>query len=185
MPGAVLAETEDRMRKAKENLARELSGIRTGKANPALLDGIKVDYYGAPTPLKQLANVAAPEPRMLLIQPFDRNAIGEIEKAILKSDLALNPANDGNVVRIPIPPLTEERRKELGKLVKRMGESAKVAVRNVRRDANDKLKKKEKEDGLAEDQAKRGQEKVQDLTDKYVEEIDHMVAQKEKEVMEV
>jgi ribosome recycling factor len=185
MPDALLTETEGRMRKAKENLARELSGIRTGKANPALLDGLKVDYYGAPTPLRQLANVAAPEPRMLLVQPFDRNAIGEIEKAILKSDLALNPANDGNVVRIPIPPLTEERRKELGKLVKRMGENAKVAVRNVRRDANDKLKKKEKEGDLAEDQSKRGQEKVQDLTDKYVDDIDQMIAQKEKEVMEV
>ena len=185
MPEKLLKDTEERMRKAGESLARDLAGIRTGKANPTLLDPVKVDYYGTPTPLRQLANVAAPEPRLMVVQPFDKNALPEIEKAILKSSMGLNPSNDGNLIRIPIPPLTEERRLELGKVVKKMGESSKVAIRNVRRDANDKLKKLEKDGQLSEDEAKKHHDKVQDLTNKYTEEIDRMVAKKEEEVMEV
>lgn len=185
MPEKLLKETEERMKKAGESLSRDLSGIRTGKANPSLLDPIKVDYYGTPTPLKQLANVAAPEPRLLVVQPFDKNAMQEIEKAIQKASLGLNPASDGNLIRIPVPALTEERRRDLGKSVKKLGEGAKVAVRNIRRDANDHLKKMEKEGAIPEDQSKRELERVQELTDKYIEEIDKMVARKEAEVMEV
>lgn len=181
----LLSDTENRMRKAGDSLARELASIRTGKANPGLLDGIKVDYYGTPTALKQLANVSAPEPRLIVVQPFDRTAIAEIEKSIQKSSLGLNPTNDGTVVRIPVPALTEDRRKELGKLVKKMGEAGKVAVRNVRRDANDRLKKLEKEGTLREDETSREQENVQKLTDKFIEEIDRLVNRKEAEVMEV
>ncbi|MBM3320693.1 MAG: ribosome recycling factor [Candidatus Eisenbacteria bacterium] len=185
MGGDVMQEAAERMKKAEEALARELAGIRTGKANPALLDPIKVEYYGAPTPLRQLANIAAPEPRLLVIQPFDKRAIPEIEKAILKSPLGLNPASDGNLIRIPIPSLTEERRRELTKLVRKMGENAKVAVRNIRRDANDRLKKMEKDGAVTEDEGKKQLEKVQDLTNKNIDEIDKMIERKEKEVMEV
>ncbi|MBN1826768.1 MAG: ribosome recycling factor [Candidatus Eisenbacteria bacterium] len=185
MPEKLIAETEDRMRKAGDSLARELAGIRTGKANPGLLDPVKVDYYGTQTPLRQLANVAAPEPRLLVVQPFDKSALGEMEKAILKSSLGLNPSNDGNVIRIPIPSLTEERRKELAKMVRKLGESGKVAVRNIRRDANEKIKRSEKEGQVTEDDSKRMLERIQEITDKYIEEIDGMVAAKEKEVMEV
>ena len=185
MSNEVLKDTEDRMKKTVESLARELTGIRTGKANPALLDPVKVDYYGTPTPLNQLANVAAPEPRLIVVQPFDKNILADIEKAILKTDLGLNPGNDGNLIRIPIPPLTEERRKELGKMVRKLGENGKVAVRNIRRDANDKLKKLEKEGTITEDDSKRDHENVQELTNKHTEEIDGMVTRKEEEVMEV
>ncbi|MFH1279682.1 MAG: ribosome recycling factor [Candidatus Eisenbacteria bacterium] len=185
MPEKLLKETEERMKKAGESLSRELSGIRTGKANPGLLDPVKVDYYGTPTPLKQLANIAAPEPRLLVVQPFDKNAIQEIEKSIRKADLGLNPSSDGNLIRIPVPALTEERRRELGKTVKKLGESAKVAVRNIRRDAKDHLKKMEKDGAVPEDQSKRELDEIQDLTDRYTEEIDKMVARKEAEVMEV
>jgi ribosome recycling factor len=181
----VMHETEDRMKKAEEAVARELAGIRTGKANPALLDPVRVDYYGAPTPLRQLANVAAPEPRLIVIQPFDKRAIGDIEKAIQKSSLGLNPASDGNLIRIPIPPLTEERRRDLTKLVRKIGENGKVAVRNIRRDANDQLKKLEKDGEVTEDEGKRQHDRVQTLTDKYIQDIDKMIERKEKEVMEV
>jgi ribosome recycling factor len=181
----VLHETEDRMKKAEEAVGRELVGIRTGKANPALLDPVRVDYYGAPTPLRQLANVAAPEPRLLVVQPFDKRAIPEIEKAILKSSLGLNPANDGNLIRIPIPALTEERRRDLTKVVKKMGESGKVAIRNIRRDANDQLKKLEKDGEITKDEAEKQQTRVQTLTDKFIQDIDKMIERKEKEVMEV
>lgn len=185
MPEALMKDTTDRMKKAAEALARELSGIRTGKANPSLLDPVKVDYYGNPTPLKQLANIAAPEPRLIVVQPFDKNAIGEIEKAIQRADLGLNPASDGNLIRIPVPALNEERRRELGKAVKKLGEAAKVAVRNIRRDANDRLKKLEKEGKIPEDQTKKELDRVQEMTDKSIGEIDKMVARKEEEVMEV
>ncbi|MFH1681653.1 MAG: ribosome recycling factor [Candidatus Eisenbacteria bacterium] len=181
----ILRETEDRMKKAGEAVGRELAGIRTGKANPALLDAVKVEYYGTPTPLRQLANIAAPEPRLIVVQPFDKRTIGDIEKAILKSSLGLNPSNDGNLIRIPIPQLTEERRRELTKIVRKMGESGKVAVRNIRRDANDRLKKQEKDGEIPEDQGKKQHDKVQEITDKQVEEIDKMIERKEKEVMEV
>ncbi len=186
MPSAqLLKETEEKMKKAGESLARELGGIRTGKANPSLLDGIKVEYYGTPTPLKQLANVSAPEPRLIVVQPFDRTAIAEIEKAIQKSSLGLNPASDGTVIRLPVPALTEDRRKELGKMVRKMGEQGKVAVRNIRRDANDQIKKLEKGGDLREDESSRDQESVQKLTDRFVENIDELIARKESEVMEV
>ncbi len=182
---ALLAGTEEKMRKTVESLSRELAGIRTGKANPNLLDPIRVDYYGTPTPLRQLANVSAPEPRLMVIQPFDRTAIADIEKGIQKSSLGLNPSNDGNVIRIPIPALTEERRKELSKLVKKIGETSKVAVRNIRRDANNDLKKMEKEGKLREDESGMDQKEVQNLTDKYIAEVDRLVTRKEAEVLEV
>lgn len=185
MPEKLITETDERMVKTGESLARELSGIRTGKANPALLDPVKVDYYGTPTSLRQLANVGVPEPRLILIQPFDKTVLGEIEKAIQKSSLGLNPSSDGNVIRIPIPTLTEDRRKELGKVVKKMGENAKVAVRNIRRDTNEKLKKMEKASEISEDDSKRLHDRVQEMTDKHIKEIDGMVTHKEKEVMEV
>jgi ribosome recycling factor len=181
----VMHETEDRMKKAEEAVARELAGIRTGKANPALLDPVRVDYYGAPTPLRQLANVTAPEPRLIVIQPFDKRGIGDIEKAIQKSSLGLNPASDGNLIRIPIPPLTEERRRDLTKLVRKIGENGKVAVRNIRRDANDQLKKLERDGEVTEDEGKKQHDRVQTLTDKYIQDIDKMIERKEKEVMEV
>lgn len=174
-----------RMDAAVENVRAELAKLRTGKASPAILDGITVNYYGANTPLRQLANVGAPEPRLLVIQPWDRALLGEIEKAILKSDLGLNPANDGIVVRIPIPSLTEERRQSLVKVAKKIAEEGRVAIRNVRRDANEKLKKLEKDHALSEDDMHRGQEEIQTVTDELVKKIDDIVALKEKEIMEV
>jgi len=181
----LLAGTEDKMRKTVESLSRELAGIRTGKANPNLLDPIRVDYYGTPTPLRQLANVSAPEPRLMVIQPFDRTAIADIEKGIQKSSLGLNPSTDGNVIRIPIPALTEERRKDLSKQVRKIGEASKVAIRNIRRDGNNDLKKMEKDGKLREDESGRDQEKVQKLTDKYIAEVERLVNLKEADVLEV
>lgn len=178
-------ETEDKMQKTVKVLKEELATVRAGRANPALLDRITVEYYGTPTPLNQLANISAPEPRLLLIQPYDASALNNIEKAILKSDLGLNPNNDGKVIRLVIPQLTEERRKELVKLVKKYGEEAKVAIRNERRAANDVIKKMKKNGELTEDDEKKAQEEVQKLTDKYIQTIDEIVAKKEEEIMEV
>ena len=157
----ILSEAEDRMKKAVEYLTKDLATLRAGRANPAMLDKVMVDYYGEPTPLNQLANITVPEARLLVIQPWDKSSMADIEKAILKSDLGVTPNNDGNVIRIVIPQLTEERRKELVKVVKKRGEEAKVAVRNIRRDANDMLKSSEKEKMISEDEAKRGSEEVQ------------------------
>lgn len=178
-------DTEEKMKKTVKVLEEEFATIRAGRANPALLDKVMVDYYGSPTPLNQIAGVSAPEARLLVIQPYDSNAIGNIEKAILKSDLGLNPSNDGRVIRLVIPQLTEERRKELVKLVKKYGEEAKVAIRNERRSANDELKKMKKDGELTEDDEKKAQDEVQKLTDKYVGIIDQIIVKKEEEIMEV
>jgi len=178
-------DTQNRMELTLENVRGELARLRTGKATPALLDGIHVEYYGSNMPLKQVANVSAPEPRLLVVQPWDRNLLGEIEKAILKSDLGLNPTNDGIVIRIPIPALTEERRKSLVKVAKKIGEDGKIAIRNIRRDANEKLKKAEKNHEISEDDLHRAQDKVQEITDDFIKKIDELLALKEKEIMEI
>ncbi len=170
------------MDEAVEKLMVRLSRIRTGKASPALLDGIRVEYYGTPTPLKQLANVNAPEPRLLTVAPFDRSALPEIEKAILASDLGLNPTNDGNLIRIPIPELTEERRRELTRTVKEYGEQGKIAVRKVRQTVKDKVKKS---DELTEDEQRQTLDEIQKLTDSHCDRIDELVKAKEAEIMEI
>jgi ribosome recycling factor len=176
---------KEKMEKTIETLKRELQSVRAGRATPALLDRVTVDYYGTPTPVNQLASLTVPEPRMLVIQPWDKGVMQEIEKAIQKSDLGLNPMNDGSVIRIVIPPMTEERRMELVKLVRKMGEDAKVAIRNVRRDANDEIRKKEKAGELSTDESHRQQEQVQKLTDQYIQEVESLVREKEKDIMEV
>ncbi len=173
------------MAKALESFKRDLAKVRTGRASLSLLDDIRVDYYGTPTPLNQVGALAVPEPRLITIQPWEKNLIGEIEKAILKSDLGLNPSSDGQLIRLIFPPLTEERRKEMVKLVKRMGEDAKVAVRNTRREANDSLKKLEKDKEISEDELKRGEKEIQDLTDDFVARIDKVISEKEKDLMEI
>jgi len=180
----ILADSEAKMKKTVEILAAEFGRIRTSRANPALLDGIKVDYYGVLTPLKQIASIGVPDPRSLVIQPWDKNALAEIEKAIQKSDLGLNPNVEANLIRIAIPPLTEERRRDLVKLVSRLTEESRVAVRNIRRDAIEQLKKKEKAKEISEDDMHRGQKEIQDLTDKYVKELDELFAKKEREILE-
>ena len=182
---SILLDAEDRMEKALAALDREFAKLRTGRATTALVDGIKADYYGTPTPISQMASVAVPDSRTLTIQPWDKGGIALIEKAILKSDLGLTPVNDGKVVRIVMPPLTEERRKDLSKVARKYSEDAKVAVRNVRRDANDSLKKLEKDTVITEDDQKRATEDVQKLTDKYVADVDKKCAAKEKEIMEI
>jgi ribosome recycling factor len=171
------------MDKVMEAMARDLSRVRTGRASVALLEGIKVECYGTNMPLSQVASLAAPESRLLTIQPWDITVMSDIEKAILKSDLGLNPANDGKIIRLTIPALTTERRKELVKMVKKMEEEAKVALRNVRREANEDLKEMKKEKLLAEDDAHRGTEEVQKITDDYIKKIEGQAAEKEKEIM--
>ncbi len=183
MKDDVLKEAKRKMDKVLEAMARDLSRIRTGRASVALLEGIKVDCYGTIMPLPQVASLAAPESRLLTVQPWDPTVLGDIEKAILKSDLGLNPVNDGKVIRLPIPALTTERRKELVKSVKKMGEEGKVALRNLRRDANEDLKEMKKEKLLSEDEAHRGQEEVQKLTDDYIKKVDVQAGEKEKEIM--
>ncbi|HEX7057955.1 MAG TPA: ribosome recycling factor [Bacilli bacterium] len=184
MPNAIIKQAEERMEKALQALKKELSSLRAGRANPALLDRVHVDYYGTPTPINQLATIGTPDPRTLTIQPWDKSALGDIEKAILKSDLGLTPSNDGSLIRISLPMLTAERRAELVKLTKKLGEEAKVAIRNIRRDANDDIKKLEKTT-ISEDESRRHQEDIQKKTDKYILEVDKTLAQKEKEIMEV
>jgi ribosome recycling factor len=180
----ILNEAKDRMEKTLKNLKTEFSRIRTGKASPAILETVKVDYYGIPTPLIQIAGISAPEPRLLVIQPWDRNVIGEIEKAILKSGLGLTPKVEGNVIKIPIPPLSEERRRELVKLVKKLAEDSKVAIRNIRRDTNEKLKAKKDNKEISEDDFMRYQKKVQEITDDYIKKIEEILEKKEKEIEE-
>lgn len=176
---------ESKMEKTLEVLLDEFGSIRAGRANPHVLDRIKVDYYGTPTPIQQIGNVNVPEARMIVIQPWEKSLLKAIEKAILTSDLGINPTNDGSVIRLIFPELTEERRKELAKDVKKKGEAAKVAVRNVRRDANDSLKKLEKNGDISEDELKDGNDKIQKLTDKMIEKIDKAVEVKTKEIMTV
>lgn len=173
------------MSKALDAFKRDLAKVRTGRASLNVLDDVRVDYYGTPTPLNQVGTLAVPEPRMITIQPWEKNLIPEIEKAILKSDLGLNPASDGQLVRLVFPPLTEERRKEMVKQVKRMGEDAKIAIRNVRRDSNDTLKQLEKDKEITEDELKRGEKEVQDVTDDFVSKVDQVIADKEKDLMEI
>lgn len=185
MAKQVLANTKEKMEKAVGALSRELASVRAGRASANLLDKISVDYYGAPTPVNQLASISVPEARLLVIQPYDKTVLGDIEKAILKSDLGLTPANDGSLIRLSIPALTEERRKELVKLVKKYGEEAKVAVRNIRRDGNDDLKKLEKNGDITEDELRGNTDEVQKLTDEYIVKIDQVAKDKEKEIMEV
>lgn len=176
---------EEKMEKSYEVLLDEFGSIRAGRANPHVLDKLRVDYYGTPTPLQQVANISVPEPRMILIQPWEKSLIKNIEKTILTSDLGINPANDGSVIRLVFPELTEERRKELSKDVKKKGEAVKVAVRNIRRDANDALKKLEKAGDISEDDRDENEEKVQKMTDKMIEKIDKAVDAKTKEIMTV
>lgn len=176
---------EDRMEKTINDTKKEFSNIRTGRANPLLLDRIRVDYYGSPTPLRQVANVSVQDGQTLVIQPFDRSVVNEIEKAISKSDLGVTPNSDGTTIRITFQPLTEDRRKDLVKSVKKIGEEKKVAIRNIRRDMTDRLKKAEKEVNLPEDEVKKHQDEIQKLTDKFTRIIDTLTVDKEKEVLTV
>ncbi|MFB6466671.1 ribosome recycling factor [Cytobacillus sp. Hz8] len=185
MPKQIIATAKEKMTKAVAAYSRELASIRAGRANASLLDRITVDYYGAPTPINQLAGVSVPEARLLVIQPYDKSILGDIEKAILKSDIGLTPTNDGSLIRLTIPQLTEERRKELVKVVKKESEEAKVAVRNIRRDGNDDLKKLEKNGEITEDDLRGYSDDIQKLTDDYIAKIDQMTKEKEKEILEV
>ena len=180
-----MKDTEARMTKSAEILGRDLAGVRTGRASAALVEHLTVDYYDTPTPLNQLATIATPEPRLITIQAWDKQAVASIEKAILKSDLGLNPSNDGTVVRIPIPPLTQERRQDLAKLVRKRVEEARVSVRNIRRDGVEELRAMEKKKEISQDDQRRSQERIQALTDSFVAQVDKLGTQKESELMEV
>lgn len=182
---AVLKDTRDRMQKSIQALEEELNTIRTGRASATLFERVKVEYYGNPTPLNQVATISVPEARLVVIQPWDKGIINEIEKAIQKSELSVNPSNDGKVIRINIPPLTEERRKEYVKVAKNMAEQARVALRNIRRDANDELKKAQKAGDISEDEEKRAADEVQKITDESVEKVNEAVEAKEKEILEI
>lgn len=181
----ILKSSEENMKKVVSNTQKELQQIRTGRANPALLDRVMVDYYGTQTPLKQLANISTPDGKCLVIQPYDKNALKDMEIAINKSDIGMTPNNDGIVIRIVVPTLTEERRKELVKLIKEIAEKGKVSIRNTRRDGLDSIKKLEKEKQMSEDDSRKQQEQLQKLTDKYTKEIDDLSSSKEKELMSV
>lgn len=185
MPKQVIANAKEKMNKAIQSYSRELASIRAGRASASLLDRITVDYYGAPTPVNQLAGISVPEARLLVIQPYDKSILGEIEKAILKSDIGLNPSNDGSLIRLSIPMLTEERRKELVKNVKKESEEAKIAIRNIRRDGNDDLKKLEKNGDITEDDLRGYNDDIQKLTDEFISKIDTLTKEKEKEILEV
>lgn len=181
----VLSDASSRMGKTIEALKKDLATVRTGRATPALVDSIRVDYYGAPTPLKQIATISVPEARLLVIQPWDNSTIGEIKKAILKSELGLNPSSDGTFIRLSIPPLSEERRRELVKVVHRKTEDGRVALRNVRRDALEMLRELEKEKEISQDEQKRAQERLQDITDKFIAEAGKAAEAKEAELLEI
>lgn len=181
----VYADAQDRMNKALENLEQEFKRLRTGRASVSLVDGIRVEYYGTATPLSQLATLTIPDPRTIMIQPWDQSVLGEVEKAILKSELGLTPMNDGKVIRIGIPPLTQERRKELVKVIKKKAEEAKVAMRNIRRDANEMLKDLRKEKTISEDEQFKGQEETQRITDEFIKKVDGVFGAKEKEILEI
>lgn len=182
---STLVDCESKMRKAVNALRKELVGIRAGRATPSLIESVKVDYYGVPTPLNQVASVSVPDPRILLVSPWDRAILGAIEKAILKSELGLNPQNDGHVIRVPVPPLTEERRRDFVKLVKRNAEEGRIALRNVRRDSIEELRGLEKEKKISQDENKRTAEQVQKMLDAFIFEVNSIAEQKEKEIMEV
>ncbi|HPF34167.1 MAG TPA: ribosome recycling factor [Candidatus Krumholzibacteria bacterium] len=182
MSHELVQEAEMEMEEAVQALARRVAKIRTGKATPALLDPVRVEYYGSPTPLKQLANIGVPEPRLLTVAPFDRSTLNDIERAIMAAGLGLNPSNDGNVIRVPIPELTEERRREMSKNAREFGEQGKVAVRKARQSANDAIKKA---DDMTEDEARAAKDEVQKLTDRFCDDIDKLVKEKEAEIMEI
>ncbi len=181
----VIKDLEEKMTKSIDAMLHEFNSIRTGRANAALLDGVRVDYYGTPMPVNQVASITTPDARMIVLQPWEKAMLQPIEKAVRGANLGLNPTNDGSVIRLPIPPLNEERRKDMAKLVRKFGEEAKVAIRNVRRDANEKLKKMEKDKQLTEDQLKVSETETQKITDRFIKEIDQHVAHKEKEIQEV
>jgi ribosome recycling factor len=181
----IIKNSEERMQKSIQALNREFAGLRAGRANPQVLDRVLVDYYGTPTPIQQLGNVSSPEPRMLVITVWDTGAIGAIEKAIQKSDLGINPSNDGKAIRLIFPELTEERRKELVKVVRKKGEEAKVAVRSIRRDANEQIKKDKKDGEITEDDQKDMEKEIQEITDRMIKSIDKAIADKEAEIMEI
>lgn len=185
MLDSVMKSAEERMEKAVQALKRDLASVRAGRATPAMLDKITVEYYGSPMPINQVAGISVPEPRQLVITPWEKSMLGEIDKAIQKSDLGINPLNDGNVIRLIIPALTEQRRQDLVKQVRKMSEESRVAIRNIRRDANDELKKSEKQGDISEDENRRGMERVQGLTDKYIGEVDKVVQTKEEELTEI
>jgi len=185
MTGEIQSEAERRMQKSVEAVTHELAGIRSGKATPALLDSVKVDAYGQKMPINQLASVSVPDPKSLVVQPWDKTIITSIVKAIQISELGFNPQVEGSIIRIPVPPLSEDRRRDLAKLCKKIAEEGKVAIRNVRRDANERLKKAEKDKHISEDDQHKGSDKVQELTDKYIKKIDDLVVAKEKEIMSV
>ena len=181
----IIQDTKSRMKKSIENLSRELANISAGRANSNLLNGVNVDYYGAPTPVQQLASINVPEARLLVISPYDKSSVADIEKAIIAANLGVNPTSDGEVIRITVPALTEERRKELVKNVKKIGEDSKVSIRNIRRDINDQLKKDEKNGDITEDDLRSNTEDVQKVTDNSIKEIDNLVDEKEKDIMSV
>jgi len=181
----IVQKTREKMEHTVQVFKKEIGAVRTGRASLSLFEGIMVDYYGTPTPISQVATLSIPESRMVIVQPWEQRMIPEIERAIQTSPLGFTPANDGKIIRIPIPPLTEERRKELVKLVKKMGEDARVAIRNIRRDSNDEVKRKGKEAGLSEDLIKKTQDDIQKLTDQYIHKIDEILKVKEQEIMEV
>lgn len=181
----IYGDAQDRMTKAISALKAEFNSVRAGRANPSLLDRLTVEYYGTPTPIKQMANVSAPEPRLLVIQPWDKTAMPDIEKAVLKSDLGLTPTNDGNVIRLAIPQLTQERRAELVKVVRKKAEESRVAIRNIRRDANDIIKELQKGGEISEDDERRSQDEIQKITDKFIKQVDEQLGLKEAEIMEV
>jgi ribosome recycling factor len=185
MSKQIIDQAKERMTKAIDALTRAFAAIRAGRANASLLDRISVEYYGAPTPLNQMASISVPEARLLVIQPYDKTILGEIEKALLKSDIGITPTNDGNVIRLTIPALTEERRKDLSKLVKKEAEEAKVAIRNIRRDVNDDFKKAEKAGDITEDDLRGYSDDVQKITDDYIKQIDELATEKEKEILSV
>lgn len=182
---ATIKNADQRMQKSLQAFQEELAGLRTGRASAAMFDKIRVEYYGNPTPLNQVASISVPESRLVVIQPWDKNLLGEIEKAIQASELSLNPSSDGKVIRLNIPPLTEDRRKEIVKLAKNTAEQARVAIRNIRRDANDELKKQEKSGDISEDDLKREEDQIQSLTDKFIEEISSALEAKESEILEI
>jgi ribosome recycling factor len=185
MVETILSEAESKMDRAIEALQRELAGIRTGHATPAMVDSIKVDYHGAPIPLRQIATISVPEAGLIIIQPWDRNTLAGIEKAILKSELGINPSNDGNVIRLAIPPMTEERRREMAKALRKRVEEGRIEIRNLRRDAMGQLRAAEKEKEISQDECRRALEQLQKLTEAFIVRADHVGQEKEKEILEV
>lgn len=184
MPAKMLADLEEKMKRSLEHTRHELAVIRTGRANPALVEDVKVDYYGVPTPLKQMASITVPDPRTIVVEPWDKGMLKAVEKAIQASGLGLNPSNDGRAVKVPLPPLSAERREELVKLARKKAEEGRVAIRNLRRDAVEECKRREKEGTISEDESKKLQKEIQELTDRYIKKVDELLEHKEREIRE-